>query len=346
MPHTQPNFVSSRHYVDVTERFINIGFWNADKGMSEVRGTEGFFRITGFSRSQPVTLQRWISILHPEDREDFRAIFSIVPMDVPVSREVRLIGPNRPFRWVRISVEQFTTTGHLVGLIQDLANERVASAALHRERARLDSFLDMTHAIFWAMDVTGSIVDLRGLEEITGRNQDDCQNGGWADLIHRDDRQRIVTAWSKCLRDGSPFEGRFRLRYGDDVYRAVLARCTPVRQKNGTPIEWIGCLQEMWRKEAADPLLDGKIILKPQQLRAARAMLGWSADKLASEAGVSPATIRRYETTDEHMKEATVSAILVVLNSHGIAVTASSEKITLSLDVKQSTTERARNGKN
>ncbi len=37
MPHTQPNFVSSRHYVDVTERFINIGFWNADKGMGEVR---------------------------------------------------------------------------------------------------------------------------------------------------------------------------------------------------------------------------------------------------------------------------------------------------------------------
>ncbi|MBB3612731.1 PAS domain-containing protein [Rhizobium sp. BK602] len=341
MPHTQPNFVSSRHYVDVTERFIDIGFWNADKGMGEIRGTDGFFRITGFSRGQPVTFQRWMSILHPEDYEDFRSISSIVSMDVSVSREVRLIEPRRPYRWVRISAEQSKTTGRLVGLIQDLANERGVRAALYRERARLDTFLDTTRTIFWALNVAGALIDLRGWEEITGQNQDDCQNGGWADLIHPDDRQRIVMAWSSCLTEGSAFEGRFRLRYLDDMYRVVLARCTPVREKNGAPIEWIGCLQEMWREPALDSLRDGKAILKPQQLRAARAMLGWSADKLASEAGVSPATIRRYETTDEHMKEATVSAILAALNSHGIVVTTSSEKIALSLEIRQPTAGEA-----
>jgi DNA-binding XRE family transcriptional regulator len=267
-------------------------------------------------------------------------------MDVPISREVRLIDPKRPSRWVRISVEQSTTTGRLVGLIQNLTKERGVTAALYRERARLDAFLDMTRAIFWAMDVTGGIIDLRGVEEITGRNQDDCQNGGWAELIHPDDRRRIVTAWSNCLREASPFEGRFRLRYADDIYKTVLARCAPVRQKSGAPIEWIGCLQEMWRKETVDSPLDGKTTLRPQQLRAARAMLGWSADKLASEAGVSPATIRRYETTDEHMKEATVSAILTALNSHGVVVTSSSEKISLSLEVKQSSLEEGRNHRN
>jgi transcriptional regulator with XRE-family HTH domain len=35
------------------------------------------------------------------------------------------------------------------------------------------------------------------------------------------------------------------------------------------------------------------------QIRAARALLGWSQQKLAEEAGVSPITVKRLEASDE-----------------------------------------------
>jgi AcrR family transcriptional regulator len=60
-------------------------------------------------------------------------------------------------------------------------------------------------------------------------------------------------------------------------------------------------------------------------------MLGWSAEELAEQAGVSTATIRRYETTGEHMKEATVSAIVGALARHGLILTASATDVGVKL---------------
>ncbi len=334
MPNRQPNFVSSRHYVELAEQFIDIGFWNADIRGGEIRGTDGFSRLTGLPRGEAINFQRWISLLHPDDRENFRALFSIATMGESVSREVRLVQRNHPPRWVRIAAEHSAVNGRLVGLIQGLSSDREARAAVYRERARLTTFLDMTREIFWSMDLAGTIIDRRGWQAITGQDPDEAENVGWETVIHPDDRDRVLEKWSICLREEVAFESYHRLRYADGMYKRVLARCMPVRQENGAIIEWLGGIQEIWRVECAEPRLDHIAALKPQQLRAARAMLGWSADRLAHEAGVSPATIRRYETTDEHMKEVTVSAILAVLNRHGIVMSYSSGSIGVTLAIE------------
>lgn len=330
MPNRQPSFVSSRHYVELVEQFIDIGFWNADLGVGEIRGTDGFFKLTSLPRGEVITLQRWVSLVHPDDREDFRAIFSIATMGESVSREVRLVQRNRLPRWVRIIAEHSAANGRLVGLIQDLSGDREARAAVYRERKRLATFLDMTREIFWTMDRAGAVIDLRGWEAATGQTPDEIERDGWEAMIHPDDREPVYAKWSNCLREEAAFESCCRLRYADGSYKRVLARCMPVRHENGTIIEWLGGIQEVWRIEGAESRQD-RIAPKSQQLRAARAMLGWSADRLAHEAGVSPATIRRYETTDEHMKEVTVSAILAVLRQHGIVMSYSSGTVGLSL---------------
>lgn len=340
MLHKQPTFVSSRHYVDVAERFMDIGFWNADMTTGEVRGTDGFFRIMGLSNGEAFGLQQWTALLHPEDQEDFRSIYSIIAMGVSVSREVRLVHPQQPARWLRVAVEQSKSTDRVVGLVQDLAGEREARAAIYRERARLNAFIDMTGEIFWSTDLSGVVVDLRGWERITGQSPEQIRNQGWAAAIHPEDRERVLAEWSACFQEDRAFETTYRLRYADGVHRRVLVRGTPVRRESGKAVEWLGVIQEIWRAEAAEARPDDdNSALMPQQLRAARAMLGWSANRLAWEAGVSTATIRRYETTPEHMKEATITAILAALARHGVVMTRSPTTIGLRLSTASPATE-------
>jgi len=63
-----------------------------------------------------------------------------------------------------------------------------------------------------------------------------------------------------------------------------------------------------------------KIALTGGQLRAARALLGWTAQQLADAAGVGVATIRRTETVEGPVKMigATTAAIARALDDAGI----------------------------
>ena len=45
-----------------------------------------------------------------------------------------------------------------------------------------------------------------------------------------------------------------------------------------------------------DPKLVKRFLIFPAQMRAARGLLGWSQTKLGAEAGMSLATVKRYET--------------------------------------------------
>lgn len=327
MPFKQPNYIASRHYVDVAERFLSAGFWNADMTTGEVRGTGGFYRILGLSPDDPFNLYRWATSLQPEDREEFRSLFPVAAAGVTVSREVRLTDRNRPGRWIRVTVEEATSAGLIVGTVQDIAAERASRASLYRERARLDAFLDMTGGIFWARDANGAVTDVRGWSRVVGSEHD---HGDWMEAIHPDDRQQVARLCSPDPKEPGTHEMSCRLRYSDGAYRHVVARMVPVRRENGVVIEWLGVIEESWRQETAG-IRSGTPAFRPQQMRAARVMLGWSVEELASETGLSTATIRRYETTGDHMKEATAAAIVAAFERNGLVMTRSSTDIGLKL---------------
>lgn len=62
--------------------------------------------------------------------------------------------------------------------------------------------------------------------------------------------------------------------------------------------------------------------MKPWQIRAARAALGWSLNDLASRSGVTRNTINRYETGRFDMKSATRDRVQEALEAAGVRFTA------------------------
>lgn len=313
------NLVSSKQYITTAERFIKIGFWNADLISGDVRGTDGFFRILGLPQREGFTLHDWSDFVHPDDQEEFRSISSLTSVGVSVSREIRLLQSLHPSRWVRLVAEQYDEMGRLTGFIEDISSEREAKATVYRERARFNALVGTSgDVVIWAVDRTGTFFNLKGWEKITGQFPKQGRHDCWLNQIHPDDRQVIKIAWDEYLSGGTPFECICRLEYADGICRRVKFCGTPIGQEGGKPTEWLGVVKELWRWEELE---QHRRTVKPTQLRAARAMLGWSSDKLAREANVSPATIRRYESTDEHMKDSTIAVILAVFERHGVVMT-------------------------
>ena len=61
-------------------------------------------------------------------------------------------------------------------------------------------------------------------------------------------------------------------------------------------------------------------LIAPSQIRAARAMLGWSAKTLATSAGLSLRTIQNIETVDDELsvRRSSILAVKATLESAGI----------------------------
>ena len=62
-----------------------------------------------------------------------------------------------------------------------------------------------------------------------------------------------------------------------------------------------------------------KFLISPAQMRAARGLLGWSQTKLGAEAGMSLATVKRYETAaGAKVSDDAVEKLRTALESAGV----------------------------
>ena len=74
----------------------------------------------------------------------------------------------------------------------------------------------------------------------TGRSVDDVTGDGWLDVIHPEDVERTMEAWSRALDGGAAFDIVYRLRRGDGVYRWHLARAYSLCSETRRVIKWFG----------------------------------------------------------------------------------------------------------
>lgn len=71
---------------------------------------------------------------------------------------------------------------------------------------------------------------------------------------------------------------------------------------------------------ATGGIIEGRAVLTGSQMRAARALLGWSANDLAERCGVSYNTIQRAERVDDmpNMQSRNLAAIKSALEAGGV----------------------------
>jgi two-component system cell cycle sensor histidine kinase/response regulator CckA len=74
----------------------------------------------------------------------------------------------------------------------------------------------------------------------TGLSLEHSLQHGWADVLHPDDRQRVLASWRAALDAGHPFSADCRLRGANGMHRWWLIRAAPGRESSGRAREWFG----------------------------------------------------------------------------------------------------------
>lgn len=93
----------------------------------------------------------------------------------------------------------------------------------------------------WRCDKSGLTVECnRHWYEYTGQTAEEVRGFGWADVVHRDDKDQLADQLLEAAKTGI-FKARYRLRRASDgTYHWHLAQAVRVTDDDGEVTGWIG----------------------------------------------------------------------------------------------------------
>ena len=113
--------------------------------------------------------------------------------------------------------------------------------ALRLSEARFKAALAAVEGIAWTNDASGRMKgEQSGWSQLTGQNQAEYTNFGWANAVHPDDAAPTIEAWKAAVVEKRlfVFEHRVRTRRGE--WRLFSIRAIPVLNPEGEIEEWVG----------------------------------------------------------------------------------------------------------
>ncbi len=176
--------------------------------------------------------ERWLSIVHPEDRPRLESAFARARSQHSghEEEEYRIVRPDGSLRWVRDSVQVSGGTNgqslRLDGVVTDITERKGAEAALRaseecfrtlvEKSADAIALLDPAATIRYASPSTARVLGYSP-EESVGRNA--------LESVHAEDLPRIRGLFAQCLAEpGKDINTEFRYAHRDGTWRYL--ECT------------------------------------------------------------------------------------------------------------------------
>jgi len=305
------------------ESLLGAGVWTYDFSSREVTWSPGLFRLIGLdARTVMASTELYESLVHPDDRLTHEEIVDMANTGELAVRRFRIIRPDGHLIWVESRTDrQYDRTGKMV-MLHGVVQEITAQERLRNDNARLltinKSLAKIAEGDFWRANPEGKLLDFSNWMRFTGQSAEQLRDYEQLSAVHPDDRGTFRDAWATGISTRQTIKLSVRVRRHDGVYQRFESRIEPVMDTHGAVLEWHGM---SWLVEDAQRQHGTTIRLGSAHVRAARALLDWSAQELASASEVSFSTIRRMEMDASAVKPDSVERVRKTLESEGVSFT-------------------------
>ncbi|AMV38026.1 EAL domain-containing protein [Planctomyces sp. SH-PL62] len=198
-------------------------------------------------------------LYEPETAEVIRANDSRVMESgaaIEIEEVIPVPDPGGPRVYVSVKEPLFDHDGRayaLCGISTDITERKRAEEALRLGEERYRSLVEATAAIVWSAPESGEFESEQpGWSEFTGQTFEELRGRGWLHVVHPDDREETLRAWSKALRERDVYRVEHRIRRRDGVYRDMCVRGVPILAPDGTLREWMGVHVDVSDRKAVE----------------------------------------------------------------------------------------------
>ncbi|WP_246707192.1 PAS domain-containing protein [Mesorhizobium sp. NZP2077] len=226
----------------VDSDIIGIVIWDLDGTLIEAN--DAFLRMVQYDRDELKAGLDWLAMTPPEwrevhGREEAEELMATGKMQAREKEYFRKDGSRVPVLIGGAFFEGQTKQG--VAYILDLTELKRAEAALRVRERELQQLVDAlpVHVWSWTPDGRLAYLNKRSLEELglSGANFEECARVA-QQLIHPEDAPEVLRTSLSCLKTGDSFMMRYRRRWKDGSYRWMEGRCEPLRDHDGTIVQW------------------------------------------------------------------------------------------------------------
>ncbi len=148
---------------------------------------------------------------------------------------------------------------HELAEVAETLNAQLQAEIVQRKASELQyrGLIEAIPQIVWTATPHGTLdfanpkwLEALGIDLIT------FNQAGWPALLHPDDRDRFLQAWSAGLRSGSAFQIEHRLRdVSGGGFRWYLSRAAPICAESGSVVKWFGTSTDIEDQKRAEVAL-------------------------------------------------------------------------------------------
>jgi PAS domain S-box-containing protein len=129
---------------------------------------------------------------------------------------------------------------------REMALERRCYNLALESEARYRSLVEALPGVVFAASADGRTDYLnRHWYEYTDLTVEESTDFGWMSALHPDDREQTQSVWVEAVHRGSPYDIEYRLRRQDGAYRWFRGRATPLHDKEGEILKWLGIFTDV-----------------------------------------------------------------------------------------------------
>ncbi|MBD1826734.1 EAL domain-containing protein [Microcoleus sp. FACHB-61] len=206
----------------------------------------------------------WLKLVHPEDRDrvlvenatqkftDGEDIFC----EGPLVSEYRAIARNGRVVWFRDRAtavrDEASKSVILQGAMFDITETKVAASALLESEYRYYTLAKILPVGILRADAAGDClyVNQRFLE-MAGLTAPKALGEGWAQSLHPEDRDRVLSQWYSAVKEKLPCKLEYRFCNGDFT-TWVFWQAVPEIAKNGEVLGYLGTLTDISDRKQAE----------------------------------------------------------------------------------------------
>lgn len=248
-----------------TQRIAQMGSWELDVATGDTVWTEEVYRIHEVELDFEHNKTSGIEFYHPDDQSLIReAIHQAIEAQTRFDVSCRLITAKGNQIWVRAIGDPVVENGvvtKVIGLFQDISQQKTTADRLEKESSRLTEILEATRIGTWEWDIEADTVQINDrLAEILGYSQGEltpvtiekCKS-----VLHPEDKRASLQELYKHMTgELTHFKKEMRIRHKDGHWIWVLNRgkISPVKFASD-PIIMTGTLDDISERKHTEQQL-------------------------------------------------------------------------------------------
>jgi len=256
------------------QSFAQLGDWELDLLTGETYWSDESYRLLGYTPGvDRASLEAFVQRLHPDERERIqRYLREVGTGTVPAEMDFRALLPDGKARMLRERVEVIRDADgkplRMVGTMMDVTEQRLAEEALRQSEERFRTLGNSAPVGIFSNDAQGNCTYVNEMgARLCGLPADRLLGMSWGDIIHPEDRERVVSSWREDAAAGRPHNAEFRMLTAGGASTWIASRVQPIRNSACALQGFVGTLVDISEHKRVARMKDDFISTVSHELR-------------------------------------------------------------------------------